>query len=85
MLQPIYSVKEAAEHPQLQGRSFWQEVEYPELDATVKHPGGFCKPSGTICRILRRAPLIGEHNTEVYQEIGISREEVKKLKQAEII
>jgi crotonobetainyl-CoA:carnitine CoA-transferase CaiB-like acyl-CoA transferase len=40
----------------------------------------------TPWRISRRAPLIGEHNKEIYQEeLGFSREEMLLLKEARII
>jgi crotonobetainyl-CoA:carnitine CoA-transferase CaiB-like acyl-CoA transferase len=32
-----------------------------------------------------RAPLIGEHNEEVYREIGLSRQDLVVLKQAGVI
>jgi crotonobetainyl-CoA:carnitine CoA-transferase CaiB-like acyl-CoA transferase len=32
-----------------------------------------------------RAPLIGEHNAEVYKEIGISNKDLKSLKKDGII
>jgi crotonobetainyl-CoA:carnitine CoA-transferase CaiB-like acyl-CoA transferase len=42
--------------------------------------------SKTSCGISRRAPLIGEHNQEIYEgELGFSKEEMLSLKQAGII
>jgi formyl-CoA transferase len=38
------------------------------------------------CTIRRRAPLIGEHNQEIYKgELGLSDEELGILKQAAVI
>jgi crotonobetainyl-CoA:carnitine CoA-transferase CaiB-like acyl-CoA transferase len=38
------------------------------------------------CGIRRRAPLIGEHNEEIYKkELGLSAEELMVLKQSGII
>ena len=63
---------------QLAARGFWSEVEHPELGTTIT--------SETPPRISRRAPLIGEHNQEVYEgELGLSREELLILKQARVI
>ena len=80
MMQPISSIKDVAEHPQLQYRRYWEELEYPEVNASIRHPGGYCKPSDTVCKNWRRAPLIGEHNPEIYREIGIADADLANLK-----
>jgi crotonobetainyl-CoA:carnitine CoA-transferase CaiB-like acyl-CoA transferase len=37
-------------------------------------------------RISRRAPLIGEHNQEIYEEeLGLSKDETRLLKEAGVI
>ena len=42
--------------------------------------------SGSACEIRRKAPLIGEHNHEVYvKELGISEKDMLMLKQGGII
>jgi len=43
------------------------------------------KLTETPFRIRWRAPLIGEHNLEVYGELGLSREEITFLKSAGVI
>jgi crotonobetainyl-CoA:carnitine CoA-transferase CaiB-like acyl-CoA transferase len=86
LLQPIYTPGDILEHPQLKARDYWQEIEYDELNITVSLPGRFCLPSGTMCKIWRRAPAIGEHNWEIYhEELGFSTREMVNLKQAGII
>ena len=81
-IQPICTPKDILEHPQLKARDYWQKLEHPELGTTVSYPGRFCLPSETLCRQWRRAPLIGEHNREIYQaELGFSDEEMVILKQ----
>jgi crotonobetainyl-CoA:carnitine CoA-transferase CaiB-like acyl-CoA transferase len=71
---------------QLAARGFWTEVEHPELGTTITYPGTFAHTSEAPPGISRRAPLIGEHNQEVYAgELGISREELLTLKQAKVI
>jgi crotonobetainyl-CoA:carnitine CoA-transferase CaiB-like acyl-CoA transferase len=83
---PVASVKEIFEDPQHEARGFWQKVEHPELKTAIDYPGGFAKFSEGACGIWRRAPLIGEHNEEVYgQELGISSAEVARLKNEGVI
>ncbi len=62
---PVATVKEIFEDPQLQARGFWQNIEHPE-SGTLNYPGGFAKFSAAPCKIRRRAPLVGEHNKEIY-------------------
>jgi crotonobetainyl-CoA:carnitine CoA-transferase CaiB-like acyl-CoA transferase len=83
---PVASVKEIFEDPQHEARSFWQKVDHPELKTAIDYPGGFAKFSEGACAIWRRAPLIGEHNEQVYgHELGLSSAEVAKFKTEGII
>jgi crotonobetainyl-CoA:carnitine CoA-transferase CaiB-like acyl-CoA transferase len=86
MLYGVSSINELAEDDQLAARDYWAEVEHPELDATITYPNAFAKFSETGCGIRRRAPLIGEHNEEIYEEeLGLSRAEIVTLKQGGVI
>jgi len=86
---PLYPVSTTADmpgNPQLAARNFWAEIEHPELGTTITYPGAFVNASETPPVVSRRAPLIGEHNREIYeQEMGFSREELVTLKQAGVI
>ena len=86
LVYPIYTTKDIVESIQLSAREFWAEVEHPELDTTITYPGPFARTSEAPPRVWRRAPLIGEHNREIYEkELGLSREELLILKQAKVI
>jgi crotonobetainyl-CoA:carnitine CoA-transferase CaiB-like acyl-CoA transferase len=85
-LQLVTTPGDILENPQLQARQFWAQVPHPELGQDLKYPGAFVKASGTPLRLSSRAPLIGEHNTPVYEdELGFSREEMGLLRQKGII
>jgi len=80
-LMPIYNAKDVVEDPQLVERGFFVDVEHPELKTTLKYPGGPYRFSETPWKIRKRAPLIGEHNSEIYEkELGLSKEDLAKLK-----
>lgn len=82
MIFPVNSIQDVLSEKQLQARQFWVNVEHPELDATITYPGAPFKSTLTPWRISRRAPLIGEHNEEVYGELlGMSQEELWILKE----
>jgi crotonobetainyl-CoA:carnitine CoA-transferase CaiB-like acyl-CoA transferase len=69
----------------LVARNFWVDIEHPELGTTMAYPREFIKSTEISCATRFRAPLIGEHNVEVYNEIGISKQDLVVLAQAGII
>ena len=83
---PGYTPEELVEYEQLEERNFWTELQYPELDTTIKQPEGFLRASEARCQIRRRAPLIGQHNEEIYgKELGFTKRELALLKKEGII
>lgn len=86
MIYPVNTVKDIAESEQLKARQFWVEVKHPELGKTIPYPGEAIKASLTPMKLRKRAPLIGEHNHEVYGgELGLSREEVRTFQRKGVI
>ena len=78
----IYSAKEVAEHELFAAREFFIEVDN-KAAGKVKFPGAPWKFSSTPSKITRPAPLLGEHNYEVYcQILGHNAENLVKMKQA---
>jgi len=85
-LTPVLTPKDLLEFPQLMARNFWREVEHPELSTKITYPGGFVKTGIGDCGVRFRAPLIGEHNDDIYKgELGMSTEDMVNLKQRRII
>ncbi|GAF80250.1 unnamed protein product, partial [marine sediment metagenome] len=86
MVQPVSSPRDIMEHPQLEARGYWQKLDHADLGTSLRYPSRFCLLSETPCELRRGAPLIGEHNQEIYQEeLGFSSEDLVALKQAGII
>jgi crotonobetainyl-CoA:carnitine CoA-transferase CaiB-like acyl-CoA transferase len=48
-------------------------------------PGAPFRMTGTPWRLRRPAPLLGEHNAEVYGELGLSAEEIDALQQEGVL
>ena len=67
-LTPVLTPKDLLEFPLFKERDFWREVEHPELGTKITYPGGFVKAGMGDCGIRFRAPLIGEHNDDIYHE-----------------
>ena len=87
LLFPVATPRDLLEHPQLQARGYFKELDHPDINTTVTHPGAFVSTMGAA-RVgpQRRPPLIGEHNLEIYgEELGLSPEELSVLKQGGIV
>jgi len=78
---PATDAKDILESPQFKSREFFVEVEHPELGQIITYPGFPVRITSLPYRVQRRAPLIGEHNEEIYiGELGFTREELAQLK-----
>ena len=86
LLIPVNNAKDVLESPQMTYREFFKQVEHPELGETILYPGFPIIMSQAQPRIQRRAPLIGDHNEEIYaKELGIPREQLVILKNRGVI
>lgn len=85
---PIGAVNTAADllaSEQLKAREFFVEVEHPEM-GNVKCPAAPYRFSKTPWRVERPAPLLGEHNEEIYcNRLGYPKEELARMRGAGII
>ena len=80
-LMPVNDAKSVVEDIGLQERTYFVEVAHPELNEAFTYPGAPYRLSETPWRISRRAPLIGEHNMEIYvKELGFASEQLDQLK-----
>ena len=84
-LGPCNNAGDVLKYPQLQARGFWREIEHPELGTSLKYPGGAVVTTQGYCGIRHRAPLIGEHNDEIYHELGMSADELTALKKQKVV
>jgi crotonobetainyl-CoA:carnitine CoA-transferase CaiB-like acyl-CoA transferase len=71
--------------PNLAVRGFWAPMEHPELGTTIPYPRQFARSSESEMAMRSRAPLIGEHNAEVYAELGLSPDRIAELGKAGVI
>ncbi len=86
LVYPVNAPRDNLEEPQLKARGFWEKVKHPDLNVELTYPGAFNRFSETPVRIRKCAPRIGEDNEEVYlKELGMSEEELSRLKQQRII
>ncbi len=82
---PINSTEDLLKYTQLKAREYFAEVEHPET-GKVTYPGAPFKMSETPWKISRPAPLLGQHNEEIYCKLlGYTAEELIKLREGGII
>ncbi|WP_089945878.1 CaiB/BaiF CoA transferase family protein [Candidatus Entotheonella palauensis] len=79
---PVYHIDELIAHPQLAARGFLMAVERPEISA-LRLPGLPMQLSKTPWRVRLPAPLLGEHNVQLYcDELGYDRSELTAWRQS---
>lgn len=78
VMAPVSTIDEVFASPQLAARDYWQPLAHPELDRTVTYPGPFAKFAVAPLRWRRRPPTVGEHNAEVFAELGLDADELRR-------
>jgi crotonobetainyl-CoA:carnitine CoA-transferase CaiB-like acyl-CoA transferase len=85
-LYPVQNISDIMVDPQLGERDFWEGIEHPELGNGLVYPGLPFLCSEKFHSQKRRAPLMGEHNQEIYvMELGLSREKLGMLKDCGVV
>ncbi len=84
MLAPANTAREIVASEQLAARRFFVDVEYPGT-GTLRLPGPFAistssDPDATAIAVRGPAPGLGEHTAEVLAEVGVTTEELVRLR-----
>jgi crotonobetainyl-CoA:carnitine CoA-transferase CaiB-like acyl-CoA transferase len=82
---PLMGNRDLLDDPNLAARGFWMPMEHSELKTAIPYPRQFARSSENEMETRSRAPLIGEHNAEIYGELGLSGDRLAELRQAGII
>ena len=82
---PVRTIEEVVDDPHLQDREYFVDIDHPAA-GILAYPGSPFRLSRTPGKVQAPAPLLGQHNEEVYcGQLGLSREELTRLRMAEII
>ena len=82
---PVNSPEDLLKYPHLKERQYFTEIDHPET-GKVDYPGAPFKMTETPCQAMHPAPLLGQHNEEIYCKLlGYSREELVKLRESGVI
>jgi crotonobetainyl-CoA:carnitine CoA-transferase CaiB-like acyl-CoA transferase len=83
-ISPVNTMADLLASPHLNARGFFQEVDHPHA-GTMRYPGPPARMPASPPQ-LRRAPLLGEHNREVYVDLlGFVRRDLALLSVAGVI
>ena len=83
---PVNAPADFFRSPQLAARDYFVQVEHPELGASITYPGAPHIMHASPWRIHRRAPLLGEHNQDIYAgELGLHANRLAALKASEVV
>ena len=81
----VQTPEELARCPQLESRGFYRDVDHPVM-GRLKVPAVLFNLSLTPYQLRRSAPLLGQHNVEVYRDrLGYPKETLARMRQLEII
>ncbi len=78
---PVSSMGDLLNSEHLKVRGFFAEIAHPQA-GTHTYPTAPHTMSETPWTLRRPAPCLGQHNTEVYTELGMTEDELGRLQQA---
>jgi CoA:oxalate CoA-transferase len=82
---PVNSTADVLSSPQMQERGFFADIIHPTA-GQFRYPSASYKLSETPWQASHAAPLLGEHNQEIYGgRLGLSREELAEMKASGVI
>jgi crotonobetainyl-CoA:carnitine CoA-transferase CaiB-like acyl-CoA transferase len=81
---PINTTEDLVNDPHWKAREFWVDVDHP-VTGKLTYPGAPFKMHETPWQVRRPAPLLGQHNEEVYGELGYSKEDLVRLRERGVI
>jgi len=79
---PVGDAADSIADPQLAARDFWRSFAPTAGVGPLPFPGGFALFDDRRPEITRTAPTPGQHNAEVYAELGIDAPELAELRAA---
>ena len=85
LIAPVTTIDEVVKSEQLESRQYWTTVDHEEIGKAFAYPGPFAKFSEQPISYKRRPPKIGEHNAEVYGELGLDAQALAELQNKGII
>ncbi|MBI3245231.1 MAG: CoA transferase [Deltaproteobacteria bacterium] len=81
---PVSTMGDLFDNAHLKARGFFATIAHP-IAGSLQYPGELYKFSETPWTIRCPAPLLGQHNAEIYGRIGLSSTEIDSLRQQGVL
>jgi crotonobetainyl-CoA:carnitine CoA-transferase CaiB-like acyl-CoA transferase len=81
---PVVDSRTLSEHPQFLARQFMEELDHPIVGRQMTMGAPF-RYASVDHWLTRAAPILGQHNSEILQELGHSEQEIAALKADKVI
>jgi crotonobetainyl-CoA:carnitine CoA-transferase CaiB-like acyl-CoA transferase len=81
---PVADLNQLLGMEQLKDRQYFTRLEHPAA-GTLTYPGAPYRLSTRAWALRRPAPLLGQHNREIFAELGIDNDELVRLENAGVI
>jgi crotonobetainyl-CoA:carnitine CoA-transferase CaiB-like acyl-CoA transferase len=80
----VYTSAQVLQDRQMAARGFFVEVDHPQV-GKIKYPGVPYRFSEIPQEKPDAAPLLGQHNAEIYSRLGYTKNDLVKMEEAGII
>ena len=81
---PLYTMGEVVDDAHFRARGTFTEIDHAAA-GRLTYPGAPFRPEETPWQVERAAPMLGEHNQELYKSLGFSDEDLDRLRQMDVI
>jgi crotonobetainyl-CoA:carnitine CoA-transferase CaiB-like acyl-CoA transferase len=81
---PINTPEDVVKDPYLNARGFWVKIDHPVV-GEVTYPGAPMDMAEGGFQVRMPAPLLGQHNAEVYGKLGYNRDDLIRLRATGVI
>lgn len=82
----VHTPADLLDNEHLIAREYWTELEHEDIGRQITYPGPWAKLSATPLAVRRRAPRLGEHNSEIYGDLlGLAAAEIADLTDQTVI
>jgi crotonobetainyl-CoA:carnitine CoA-transferase CaiB-like acyl-CoA transferase len=80
----LYTPADLLKNPHFLEREYFKEIDHP-IVKKLKYSGPPCWPEGSPCKKPKPAPLLGQHNEEIYGKLGYTRDDIILLRASGVI
>ena len=81
----VLKAKDVMNDPHIKEKQVFKDIKYPEVNKPVPVVGPAIELSTNPGEIKTRAPLLGEHNNQILNDLGYSDAEILEFKSNRIV